>query len=58
MTFKMEDRRFLLTFLNKDSLCSFNWYETEEEMREDIEEHPEWSDFEATEILQCKEIEI
>jgi hypothetical protein len=56
---KMNDNTFLVTFHDNELGCySYNWYKTEEEMREDIDKHPEWSDFEAGEILRVREIEI
>lgn len=55
----MNDNKFLLTFYDREfNSYSFNWYESEEEMRIDIELHPEWSDLEATEIISCRNIEI
>ncbi len=55
----MEDSRFLLTYTdNKLSCKTYGWYQSEEEMQEDILIHPEWSDFEATEILNCRAIEL
>jgi len=53
------DRRFLLTFYDDNyKTYGYNWYEYEEEMKENIQEHPEWSDFEASEIFSCREVEL
>jgi hypothetical protein len=55
----MKDNKFLLTFYDEEyGSYSYNWYENEEDMKEDIKRHSEWSDFEATEVLSSRNIEI
>jgi hypothetical protein len=53
----MRDNNFLLTYYDGDSY-TYSWYSTEDKMKEDITNHPDWEHLEATEILQCRNIEL
>jgi hypothetical protein len=52
------DKRFLITFTNGHGDMEYAWYDSEEEMREDINESPGWTDIDAIEIFNWRDISI